>query len=58
MKTPGRNKISVHSMYVIKSIGDHSVEIAEIISIVCLLYINPYLLSVYIVGVFINAYVN
>ena len=45
-------------MYSIKSIGDYSVELSVFISIVCLLYINPYLLSVYIVGVFINAYVN
>jgi hypothetical protein len=45
-------------MYIIKSIGDNSVEIAEIISIVCLFYINPYLLIVYVVGIFINARVN
>jgi len=44
-------------MYFIESIGDCSVELTQIISILCLLYVNPYLILVYIIGFFINTWV-
>jgi len=45
-------------MCIIKSIGDHSAEFAQITSIICLFYVNPYLLIMYVVGGFINAEIN
>jgi len=45
-------------MYSIESIGDYSVELTQIISILCLLYVNPYLIIIYIIGFFINTWVN
>ena len=45
-------------MYFIESIGDCSVELTQIISILCLLYVNPYLIIFYIIGFFINTWIN
>jgi|LauGreSuBDMM15SN_2_FD.fasta_scaffold03339_3 membrane-associated phospholipid phosphatase len=45
-------------MYLIESIGDYSVEFTQIISILCLLYVNPYLIIFYIIGFFINTWIN
>jgi hypothetical protein len=45
-------------MYLIESIGDHSIELTQVVSIICLLYINPYLILAYVVGFFVNTWVN
>jgi hypothetical protein len=45
-------------MYIIESIGDYAVEITQFVSVVCLLYVNPYLIIAYIIGFFVNTWVN
>ena len=45
-------------MYFIESIGDHSIELTQLVSIICLLYVNPYLIIAYIIGFYVNTWIN
>jgi hypothetical protein len=45
-------------MGIIELIGDNSVELTQIISIVILFYIHPYFIIFYVVGFFVNTWIN
>ena len=45
-------------MYLIESIGEYSIELTQVVSIICLLYVNPYLIIAYIIGFFVNTWIN
>lgn len=45
-------------MYFVEWIGDNSVELTQVVSIICLLHINAYLILAYIIGFLINTKIN